>query len=205
MIAIIGCGGVGSIIAPVIAKMTKQNIILVDGDIYEQRNLERQQFPASAIGKTKATVLANRLEQENPSLEVTAIESFYTEFTRLPDSVTAVFVCIDNNKGRKHIVGNASDALYVFCANENETGDAFVWRKGQDFPQHLLAETEEEVESCQVRVQEVPQLAMANMAAATAGLYLWYAHTHPDFENVPRLPTKHSLMWSNFITEHKAV
>lgn len=199
-IAIIGCGGVGRILAPVLAKMTRHKLLLIDGDSYELRNLDRQLLKPTDVGHNKAFCLSEELKSNNPFIRVDIIDAFYTEYSELPDSVKFVFVCVDNNNARKAITQTAKEGvLYVFCANEEETGDAFIWQKGNPFPEELLAEddAEDQHHDCQTDVVRLPQLAMANMAAATAGIYLWYVHTHQDFEGI-RKPVKHRLAWNNF-------
>jgi predicted ThiF/HesA family dinucleotide-utilizing enzyme len=73
-IFVIGCGGTGSRLVPslvqFIRSITKEhvptgwlgstNIILIDGDVVEAKNLIRQNFIPNDVGKNKAAVLANR-------------------------------------------------------------------------------------------------------------------------------------------------
>lgn len=63
----VGCGGTGSYIVPSICQYistsplkNKTEIILIDGDIIEQKNLVRQRFIAQDLGRNKAEVLAER-------------------------------------------------------------------------------------------------------------------------------------------------
>lgn len=63
----VGCGGTGSYIVPAICQYISTSIhkdtaeiILVDGDIVEQKNLVRQRFIAQDLGRNKAEVLAER-------------------------------------------------------------------------------------------------------------------------------------------------
>ncbi len=66
-IVIFGCGGTGSRLVPLVAQFIKTcswvispEIILIDPDIVEEKNLLRQNFIKPDIGKYKAEVLANR-------------------------------------------------------------------------------------------------------------------------------------------------
>ncbi len=70
-VAIIGLGGVGSYAAEAICRSGVGNIMIVDADIVEETNLNRQ-LPAltSTIGQYKANVLYERLRDINPNLNI---------------------------------------------------------------------------------------------------------------------------------------
>ena len=58
---IIGCGGVGSAIVPSFSLLKNPTeITLIDGDIIERWNLDRQRFDAGQIGQNKAQALGIR-------------------------------------------------------------------------------------------------------------------------------------------------
>ena len=58
---IIGCGGVGSAIIPSFCLLkTPEEITLIDGDILERKNLNRQLFDAHHLGQNKATALGTK-------------------------------------------------------------------------------------------------------------------------------------------------
>lgn len=64
-IVMLGCGGTGGHIAPRLYRLLHalfrpSKVILCDGDIVEKKNLVRQNFIASDLGKNKAEVLATR-------------------------------------------------------------------------------------------------------------------------------------------------
>jgi len=68
---IMGVGGVGSICAEALARSGVGSITLVDGDVVEVSNINRQ-LPAltSTIGMCKAEAMAERLKDINPKAEV---------------------------------------------------------------------------------------------------------------------------------------
>lgn len=68
---IMGVGGVGSICAEALARSGVGSITLVDGDVVEVSNINRQ-LPAltSTIGKYKAEVMADRLNDINPDATI---------------------------------------------------------------------------------------------------------------------------------------
>ena len=58
-IGVIGCGGTGSYLIPILTKLASNCEIHVwDGDKLESRNLDRQLFTPRMIGKYKAQALA---------------------------------------------------------------------------------------------------------------------------------------------------
>ncbi|ARV07399.1 tRNA threonylcarbamoyladenosine dehydratase [Polaribacter sp. SA4-10] len=76
-ILVVGLGGVGSYAAEFIARAGVHKMTLVDGDVFDETNKNRQ-LPAlnSTIGLPKVTVLASRLKDINPAIELTLLEEF---------------------------------------------------------------------------------------------------------------------------------
>ena len=76
-ILIVGLGGVGSYAAEFIARAGVGKMTIVDGDVFDETNINRQ-LPAlqSTIGKAKTTVLLERLTDINPKIELTVLEEF---------------------------------------------------------------------------------------------------------------------------------
>ena len=76
-ILIVGLGGVGSYAAEFIARAGVHKMTIVDGDVFDETNKNRQ-LPAldSTIGLSKAKVLAARLKDVNSEIELTILEEF---------------------------------------------------------------------------------------------------------------------------------
>ncbi len=76
-VLIVGLGGVGSYAAEFICRAGVGSMTIVDGDIVDLTNKNRQ-LPAltSTIGLSKAAVMASRLKDINPGLNLTVIEQF---------------------------------------------------------------------------------------------------------------------------------
>lgn len=76
-ILIIGLGGVGAIAAEMIVRAGIGKITIVDHDVIDESNINRQ-IPAlqSTVGQPKAQVLATRLLDINPLLDITVLEQF---------------------------------------------------------------------------------------------------------------------------------
>lgn len=74
---IVGCGGLGGFISEMLARIGVGNLILCDGDVFEEHNLNRQNFSSlKTLGRFKADVLKEKLEEINPALHVKALSSF---------------------------------------------------------------------------------------------------------------------------------
>jgi len=76
-VLVVGLGGVGGICAEMIARSGVGKMTIVDADIVEASNRNRQ-IPAliSTDGKLKAEVMAERIRDINPEIELTVIPEF---------------------------------------------------------------------------------------------------------------------------------
>ncbi|MGE5627801.1 MAG: sulfur carrier protein ThiS adenylyltransferase ThiF [Solirubrobacterales bacterium] len=70
-VAIAGLGGLGSNIAVSLARTGIGNLHLIDFDIVEPSNLNRQQYKIKHLGLYKTEALKNEIEEINPFIEVT--------------------------------------------------------------------------------------------------------------------------------------
>ncbi|MDB4297660.1 tRNA threonylcarbamoyladenosine dehydratase [Flavobacteriaceae bacterium] len=76
-VLIVGLGGIGSFAAEAIARAGVKNITIVDGDSIEESNKNRQLVALdSTEGKLKAEVMAERMRDINPEINLTIITSF---------------------------------------------------------------------------------------------------------------------------------
>lgn len=70
-VAIAGLGGLGSNIAVSLARTGAGNLHLIDFDIVEPSNLNRQQYKIKHLGLHKTEALKNEIEEINPFIKVT--------------------------------------------------------------------------------------------------------------------------------------
>ncbi|NCQ17867.1 MAG: sulfur carrier protein ThiS adenylyltransferase ThiF [Ignavibacteria bacterium] len=70
VIGIAGCGGLGSNAAIALARIGIGKLILVDFDVVEPTNLNRQQYFIDDIGKRKVDALEEKLKMINPFLQI---------------------------------------------------------------------------------------------------------------------------------------
>lgn len=84
-----GLGGVGSWTAEHLARNGVGQITLIDSDLVEPSNINRQ-LPATAatVGMAKTTVMAQRLRDINPSISLEILDSYIT-----PDNAAHILDC----------------------------------------------------------------------------------------------------------------
>lgn len=77
-VALFGVGGVGSYAAEALARCGVGRITLIDHDTVSESNINRQLCAlSSTVGRLKAEVVAERLKDINPDIEVTVRAEFY--------------------------------------------------------------------------------------------------------------------------------
>ncbi len=98
----VGLGGVGGLAAELVARLGVGAMTVVDGDVVEATNINRQ-IPAltSTVGQSKAVVMADRLMDINPRLKLTVMERFLS-----PEDMPGVL-----NTGRYGCVLDAIDSV----------------------------------------------------------------------------------------------
>ena len=77
-VLIVGIGGVGSYAAEAVARAGVGHVSLMDGDIVQPSNLNRQLVAlTSTLGMNKAEVMAERIKDIDPDTEITVLPRFY--------------------------------------------------------------------------------------------------------------------------------
>lgn len=194
-IKLIGVGGIGTALAPFLARYFQHNrslkarITLVDGDAFEPENRARQEF--ARLGN-KAVVKAEELARAFPSVPVRALAQFVA-----PDNIAAVvragdtvLLAVDNYATRrlvsKHCEGLDAVTL-ISGGNELTDGNVQVYlrRNGADASRpltYLHPEIENPADllptdaGCERLIATAaPQLLFTNLAVASAMLGALYA------------------------------
>lgn len=81
-VAILGIGGVGSFTAEALARSGVGRIILIDKDVVDITNINRQIHALlSTVGQPKADLMRERILQINPNCDAISLRMFYTEET----------------------------------------------------------------------------------------------------------------------------
>lgn len=77
-IAVFGLGGVGSYVVEALARAGVGELILIDGDVVDETNINRQLVATtSSIGKPKTDIMKMRVLDINPKCRVTTYFSFF--------------------------------------------------------------------------------------------------------------------------------
>jgi molybdopterin/thiamine biosynthesis adenylyltransferase len=106
-IAVVGCGGVGSWLAILLAMTGYRNITLRDGQKIEASNLNRLPVPQTWIGKNKAIALRKVIKYLRPDTNISVIPFHVTDeagFNRfLAQNVHMVYDCTDDARIQQKI------------------------------------------------------------------------------------------------------
>lgn len=191
-IVIVGCGGTGSHYIKELGRLlygkhgTSKDIriILIDGDLVEEKNLVRQAFLPQDIGRNKAQVMAEILSQAY------GVEAgFYDRYIDSPidfkelvrdDAVVLLVGCVDNHQCRQSMhrfYMERENCIYMDSANEFSAGEVVIGSRighvemypdrCQYFPEVLEAnEKRRSEESCEVLNAASPQHMLTNQLAA---------------------------------------
>lgn len=192
---IIGAGGVASYLLPVLLKTFRpQALTIVDKDILEKRNLDRQMFDASQVGTSKAGAL-HTLHQKT-WLEFCkpergkgffVLEDWFSDSTVLPDGIDAIICCADNHEARHSAIKRAYvlDCHAYIGGNEYLDSQAYAyhpsWIGTPKDPTVRYPEITTSHEGSPFRCTgdaqiASPQLAIANFACAAKLLHLLWLY-----------------------------
>ncbi|WP_080840879.1 tRNA threonylcarbamoyladenosine dehydratase [Cohnella massiliensis] len=81
-VAVLGIGGVGSIAAEALARSGVGRIVMIDKDVVDITNINRQIHAlTTTVGQPKAELMRDRIKLINPDCDAIALRMFYTEET----------------------------------------------------------------------------------------------------------------------------
>ena len=107
-VMVFGCGAVGSFAIESLARSGVGNIILLDFDVAQESNINRQLFATeSTLGRKKIDIAQERIADINPDIKVTTFDMFFDENTRLSVRPDFVIDAIDTVKSKI--------AIYRWC------------------------------------------------------------------------------------------
>ena len=103
-VAVIGCGGLGGHLIELLARVGVGSIRCVDGDVFEESNLNRQLLSTmETLGCSKAKAAAERVKAIDPAVQVTAHPVFLTRDNarELLSGCDAVLDALDSIESRR--------------------------------------------------------------------------------------------------------
>jgi molybdopterin-synthase adenylyltransferase len=103
VVGVIGVGGLGGIIVRNLARIGVGSLVIVDGDVFSEDNLNRQEFATEkTVGKVKVEVVAEELKQINGAVDVKGIQTQAgeEEFQKILKGADAVVDALDNLPSR---------------------------------------------------------------------------------------------------------
>lgn len=112
-VAVVGLGGLGGTVTEILARSGVGSLILIDGDTFEEHNLNRQLLcTRQGIGRSKARAAAQRVGEMNGSLVVTAHEEHLTAENAgdLLKGSQIVVDCLDSIASRFMLAAAAKEA-----------------------------------------------------------------------------------------------
>ena len=135
-VAVIGCGGLGGYIIEQLARLGIGTIRIVDGDVFEESNLNRQLFSdVTVLGKPKTEVSQARIAAVNPDVKVEALHGYLEEDNALEflRGCDAVVGALDNIYTRRVLERNCEELgiPYVYGAIHGWVAQVAVDMPGQ--------------------------------------------------------------------------
>jgi molybdopterin/thiamine biosynthesis adenylyltransferase len=102
-VSVLGLGGLGGGVCEMLARTGVGHLTLIDGDVFESSNLNRQLLCTEAlVGTSKAEAAKERIHAVNSLVQVTPVAA-YADKTTLFDMITGsdlVVDCLDSIHGR---------------------------------------------------------------------------------------------------------
>lgn len=183
-IALVGAGGIGCSLAPMLSRYA--DLVIVDGDQYTPENAARQ-FPALEVTGNKSLILASHISRYTLN-SVLHISSYFKgpEIFCNPETqgLTMIIGAVDNNASRRIIVETAE--IYglpaIIAGNEHKSGEAYLFIPNvfNPFDHVEFPDTDPAPWACNApeTLDAHPQTAIANQLAAAAAIHLFLSYTN---------------------------
>ncbi len=128
-VVVAGAGGnIGSHLVPHLARMPGiGHLVLIDRDVYEERNLGGQSITARSVGRGKAVVQAREARGINPGLRVTALADDVEDLPLGALRGDVILACLDSRRARQ-TVNQAARRLGVPWIDAGVLGEALLAR-----------------------------------------------------------------------------
>lgn len=144
-VLVVGCGGLGGHIIDQLARIGVGALRLVDGDVFEESNLNRQLLSTvPLLGVNKAKAAADHIARVNPDVSVEAVDAFMNadNVRSLIAGCDAVVDGLDNIPSRK-ILASACEMAgipYIYGAIQGWVAQAALSMPGDNLIAKLFPE-----------------------------------------------------------------
>lgn len=130
-VLVVGCGGLGGHIIDQLARIGVGFLRVVDGDVFEETNLNRQLLSdVSVLGISKAKAATAHIARVNPNITAEAVEEFLTpeNAAGLLNGCDIVMDALDNVPSRKILATACTEAgiPYVYGAIQGWVAQAAI-------------------------------------------------------------------------------
>ena len=144
-VLLVGCGGLGGHIIDQLARIGVGFLRVVDGDVFEETNLNRQLLSSiPALGTGKAAAAAGHIRRINPDVAVEAIDAFMTEenVRSLVCGCDIVMDALDNIPARRLLAAACAEAgiPYVYGGIAGWVAQAAISMPGDHLIEKLFPE-----------------------------------------------------------------
>ena len=197
-VLVVGCGGLGGHIIDQLARLGVGFLRVVDGDVFEVSNLNRQLLSSvPVLGASKAKTAADHIARVNPDVTVEAVQTFLTEgnAAEILAGCDIVLDALDNISSRKILAHACAEAgiPYVYGAIQGWVAQAAI-----SMPEDHLIDTlyPEEIEITDKSVLSFTPALCASMQTALCvkwllgrsvetGTIYYFDLLNQEFETIP--------------------
>ena len=144
-VLVVGCGGLGGHIIDQLARIGVGFLRVVDGDVFEKSNLNRQLLSnVNLLGTGKAKAAASHIARVNPDVAAEAVEEFLTKdnAAALIAGCDVVMDALDNIESRKILAAACEQANipYIYGAIQGWVAQAAISLPGDKLIDKLYPE-----------------------------------------------------------------
>ena len=197
-VLVVGCGGLGGHIIDQLSRIGIGALRVVDGDVFEASNLNRQLLSkVDLLGVSKAKAAADHIARVNPDVSVEAVECFLTEdnAVQLLAGCDIVLDALDDIPSRRILAAACEKANipYIYGAIQGWVAQAAISMPGD----HLIdALYPEEIEITDKSVLSFTPALCASMQTALCvkwllgrsvetGTIYYFDLLNLEFETIP--------------------
>jgi molybdopterin/thiamine biosynthesis adenylyltransferase len=144
-VLVVGCGGLGGHIIDQLARIGIGSLKVVDGDVFDESNLNRQLLSdVTRLGVSKAKAAADHIARINPSVAVEAVNAFMSEgnVQALVAGCDIVIDALDNIPARRILSAACAKANipYVYGAIQGWVAQAALSMPEDKLIEQLFSE-----------------------------------------------------------------